>query len=126
MRESPTKTNLFDINGNSGLAEMDKFNKKLIVANEVASVIREESQNGAGSHEEIRATMPRRYRMDSDDEFTEFNRRQDLNGNRPTGLPKEFEIGEDYQSVISDFESSISDEVFQNEQMEEDQKDRIS
>ena len=27
LRESPTIINLLDINGNSGLAEMDKFNK---------------------------------------------------------------------------------------------------
>ena len=124
LRESPTIINLLDLNGNSGLQEMDKFNKKQIVATELASVFREESQNGGGSHEEVRATMARRYRMDSHDEFTGFNRRQAFNGNRPAGLPREFEIGEDYQSVISDFESTISDEIFQHDQMEEDQKDK--
>ena len=119
LRESPTITNLLDLNGNIGLQEIGEFNKKQIVANEVANVNREESQTGGGSHEEIRAIMARRYRMDSDDEFTEW---QAFNGSRPAGLPDEFEIGEDYQSVINDFETTISDEIFQHDQTQQDKK----
>ena len=83
LRESPTIINLLDLNGNSGLAEMDRFNKKQIITNEIASTIREMSENGLGSVEEIRSSrhkitgdghsvLAQVYPMDADDESDEL------------------------------------------------------
>ena len=100
---------------------------KQVVATKLASAIREVSQHGCGSIQEIRVAMPHRYRMDADavDDFDQFNQRLPFNGNKPTGLPEEFQsaIVEDCQSAIDDFESTISDDIFQNYQAQQDNTD---
>ena len=58
-----------------------------------------------------------------------FDRRPEFNSDRPRflpiSLPEEFVIGEnsDYESTMGDYQSELSDEVFQHEQMEVDKKD---
>ena len=120
LRESHTISNLSNINGNSRLIEIDKFNKKQMLAAQMANSIQQEAEDNTMPPHEIRAGMAPRYAQD-DDDFDEFNRRPRFNGDRPTSLPQALSIsGGDsaYESVIDSLNDDISDELFHNDQME--------
>ena len=87
------------------------------------------AQNGDASVEEIKASMAPRYRMDlndnDDDEFDEFDE-ENLMVPRPNTLPPEYDdIGEDFQSITNDYESTISDEILQIEEQDQNKKEAM-
>ena len=97
--------NLLDINGNTGLVDMDKFNKQQIVASELASALREMSMSGGGSVQEINAVRPQ------------------VNGDGHSVLTEIYPMDED-DSDHEDFIGDISSEIFQYDKMELDKKEK--
>ena len=94
--------------------ELDKFNRNPMSAAVQASRIQELASQGNLSPQEIRAGMAPRYVSQDEDEFDQFNRRPEFNGERPRDLPDEFVIGEDseFESVMSDYQSETSKDFF--------------
>ena len=70
--------------------------------------------------------MAPEYANQDDDVFDRFSRRPACKGSRPNFLPQEsimLSTDSEFKSIIDDYHSEISDELFQNEQMEINKQD---
>ena len=103
LRNSPQLSNLLDGDG-EGLLDKDDFNKKQVVANQIASTIREMAQNGYGSVQEINAVRPQ------------------INGDGHSVLTEIHRMDEDDSD--NEFIGDISSEIFERDKMEVEKKEK--